>query len=85
MWQAYSILREAQTDEEVFGKMLELIGSTPFTAEDLKDAGTLFFKKLRAANSYKPAGKYEGSVTLVKAKDAFVSLNADYGLSQVRF
>lgn len=67
----------------MFGKMLELIGKTPFKGDDLKDAGILFFKKLKAANDYKPAGKYQGHVTLVKAKDNFVSLNSDYGLSQV--
>lgn len=69
----------------MFKKMVELIGSTPFSPEDLKEAGILFFKKLRAANSYKPAGKYQGPVTLIKAKDNFVSLNSDYGLSQVTY
>lgn len=63
--------------------MLELIGTTTFKGEDLKDAGILFFKKLKAAHDYKPAGKYQGQITLVKAKDNFVSLNSDYGLSQV--
>jgi hypothetical protein len=67
----------------MFKKMLDLIGSTPFTSEDLKDAGILFYKKLKAAVFYKPAGKYQGPVTLFKAKDSFVSLNTDYGLSQV--
>lgn len=79
------MLQQAQNDEEMFSKMLELIGTTSFESEDLKAAGILFFKKLRAANSYKPTGKYQGPVTLVKAKDNFVSLNTDYGLSQVHF
>ncbi|XP_058792836.1 fatty acid synthase [Phymastichus coffea] len=80
---AYSILKDTQNDDEMFKKMVELIGSTPFSPEDLKEAGTLFFKKLRAANSYKPTGKYQGPITLIKAKDNFVSLNSDYGLAQI--
>ncbi|XP_003423914.1 fatty acid synthase [Nasonia vitripennis] len=80
---AYSLLREAQNDEEMFEKMYELIGSSPFNSEDIKEAGILFFKKLRAANSYVPGGKYQGPVTLIKAKDNFVTLNDDYGLSQI--
>ncbi|XP_011499008.1 PREDICTED: fatty acid synthase [Ceratosolen solmsi marchali] len=80
---AYNILRETNTDEEMFNKMLQMIGSTPFTPKDLKDAGILFYKKLKAAVFYKPAGKYQGPITLFKAKDSFVSLNTDYGLSQI--
>lgn len=65
--------------------MLELIGNTPFKSEDLKIAGILFYKKLRAANMYKSSSKYNGPITLIKAKDNFVSLNNDYGLSEVIF
>ena len=82
--QAYSTLRETETDEAMLEKMIELIGETPFTDDDLKIAGFLFFKKLRAANLYKPAGTLRGQVTLFKAKDNFVKLNKDYGLSKVR-
>ena len=78
-------MRETKSDEESLNKMLELIGNTSFKAEDLKVAGVLFFKKLRAANTYKPASKYNGSIILIKAKDNFVSLNNDYGLSEVNF
>lgn len=78
---AYGLLTATETDEETLSKMLELIGDKPFDPEDLKAAGLLFFKKLRAANTYKPTSKYQGPITLVKAKDNFVSLTNDYGLS----
>lgn len=83
--QAYEILRGSKTEDETLNKMLELIGNTPFKSEDLKIAGILFYKKLRAANMYKASNKYEGPITLIKAKDNFVSLNNDYGLSEVNF
>lgn len=63
--------------------MLEVIGSTPFKSEELKIAGILFYKKLRAANLYQPNDKFKGEITLLKAKDNFVALNYDYGLSEV--
>lgn len=64
-------------------KMLEIIGTTPFDGEDIKAAGLLFFKKLLAANTYRPAGKFSGTVRLIKAADSFMSLGHDYGLSEV--
>ncbi|XP_043471863.1 fatty acid synthase [Leptopilina heterotoma] len=80
---AYEILRGSKTEDETLNKMLELIGNTPFKSEDLKIAGILFYKKLRAANMYKASNKYDGPITLIKAKDNFVSLNNDYGLSEM--
>ncbi|KAL7302666.1 hypothetical protein TKK_0004723 [Trichogramma kaykai] len=80
---AYNMLRETTNDDDMYKKMLELIGQTPFNKDDVKEASLLFYKKLRAANSYKPVGKYQGQVTLCKAKDNFVTLNLDYGLSQI--
>ncbi|XP_014215720.1 fatty acid synthase [Copidosoma floridanum] len=80
---AYYELRDVKSDEEMFNKMLDLIGTTPFDAEDIKEAGILFFKKLKAANAYKPAGKYQGQIALFKAQDNFISLNSDYGLSKI--
>ncbi|KAG7205432.1 hypothetical protein KM043_007425 [Ampulex compressa] len=80
---AYSILKELETDEEIFDKMVELIGTTQFKPEDLKTAGLLFFKKLQAANYYKPNNHYNGPITLIKAEDSFGGHSNDYGLSEV--
>ncbi|KAI4493375.1 hypothetical protein M0802_009435 [Mischocyttarus mexicanus] len=81
--QAYSILKDTETEEQTLNKMLEVIGSTPFKPEELKIAGILFYKKLRAANLYQPNDKFKGNVTLLKAKDNFVTLNYDYDLSEI--
>lgn len=81
--QAYSTLRNTETDEAMMERLLELIGKTPFDPEDLKVAGFLFFKKLRAAMYYKPGGKYRGVIKLFKAKDNFISLSNEYGLAEV--
>ncbi|XP_057332495.1 fatty acid synthase [Microplitis mediator] len=79
---AYATLRDIESHEEMMDKMLELIGPTPFEGEDLKVAGVLFFKKLYAANMYRPAGKFDGVVTLIKSSDSFMSLSPDYGLAE---
>ncbi|KAF7386952.1 hypothetical protein HZH66_011404 [Vespula vulgaris] len=81
--QAYGILKDTQTEEQTLDKMLEVIGNTPFKPEELKIAGILFYKKLRAANLYQPNDKFNGEITLLKAKDNFVALNYDYGLSEI--
>ncbi|XP_047360366.1 fatty acid synthase-like [Vespa velutina] len=81
--QAYSILKNTQTEKQILDKMLEVIGSTPFKPEELKIAGILFYKKLRAANLYQPTDKFKGEITLLKAKDNFVALNYDYDLSEI--
>ncbi|XP_015587765.1 fatty acid synthase [Cephus cinctus] len=81
--QIFAVLEAAKTDEEALNKVVELIGDVPFEAEDLKTAAFLFYKKLQAANLYRPGGKYNGPITLIKAKDNFVSLNDDYGLSEI--
>ncbi|XP_043486066.1 fatty acid synthase [Polistes fuscatus] len=81
--QAYSILKDTETEEQTLNKMLEVIGSTPFKPEELKIAGILFYKKLRAANVYQPNDKFKGDITLLKAKDNFVALNYDYDLSEI--
>ncbi|KAK0084976.1 hypothetical protein PV325_006291 [Microctonus aethiopoides] len=78
----YGTLREISDHEEMMNKVLELIGTTPFDGEDIKVAGLLFFKKLLAANTYRPAGKFMGAITLIKATDSFMSLGHDYGLAE---
>nr|QNL15121.1 fatty acid synthase 1 [Meteorus pulchricornis] len=78
----YGTLREIVDHDEMMDKVLELIGATPFDDEDIKVAGLLFFKKLLAANTYRPAGKFSGVITLIKATDSFMTLGYDYGLAE---
>lgn len=56
----------------------------PFPPEQVGAAALSFFLKLKAADMYKPQNKFTGPVTLVKAKDNFVEIDEDYGLSKVR-
>ncbi|XP_011884015.1 PREDICTED: fatty acid synthase-like, partial [Vollenhovia emeryi] len=81
--QAYDILKQSKSDVEMFDKMIEVIGDTPFTQNDLKIAGHLLLKKLAAALSYNPTKKIKGPVTLIKATETFVSLEKDYDLSRI--
>lgn len=60
-----------------------LSGLTPFPNADLAVAAESFYKKLKAADSYKPSGTYRGPVTLVKSTDNFVTLDKDYNLTPV--
>ncbi|XP_046612929.1 fatty acid synthase [Neodiprion virginianus] len=76
-------LENHPTLEKKLDKFVEIVGSTQFTGEDLKSAAISFFRKLKAANFYQPASKYNGPITLVKAKDNFVTLEQDYGLSEI--
>lgn len=48
-------------------------------------AAQSFYQKLVAGDSYQPATKYTGEVTLIKAQDNYVTLGEDYGLSPVSF
>lgn len=64
--------------------MIEVIGDTPFTRDDLKIAGYLLFKKLAATVIYNPNNKIKGPVTLIKATENFLHLEKDYDLSNVR-
>lgn len=83
-FQAYKVLKQCKSDEEMFDKMLEVIGNTPFEEDDLKIAGYLLFKKLAAATLYYPDKKIEGPVTLIKATENFIPIAEDHNLSQVR-
>ncbi|XP_046659342.1 fatty acid synthase isoform X2 [Homalodisca vitripennis] len=60
-----------------------LSGSTPFPESELAAAAESFYKKLVAADAYKPSGTYTGPVTLIKATDNYVSLGKDYGLAPI--
>lgn len=79
----YKQLRETSTDDDTFQKMLELVGPTKFSNEDIRNAASLFAKKLISSYFYKPGAIYEGNVILIKAKDNFHQMENDYGLSQI--
>lgn len=81
--EAYDKLKTMKTDEETLNKMVELVNNPQIDANNLKTAGILFHKKLLASYIYKPSGTYNKNVVLIKAKGNFVSLNEDYGLSQI--
>ncbi|XP_071632956.1 fatty acid synthase [Temnothorax longispinosus] len=81
--QAYDVLKQSKSDVEMFDKMIEVIGDTPFTQDDLKIAGYLLFKKLAAAVFYNPNKKIKGPVTLIKAAENFLHLKEDYDLSNI--
>lgn len=66
---------------DCISKVLE--GATPYSREDIKSAASSFYYKLLAADTYKPAMKFKGDITLVKAKDTYVLLGDDYGLNSV--
>lgn len=54
--------------------------------DSLRFAAATFYYKLKAADSYVPATKYHGNVTLLRAKassDYGDNLGADYKLSEV--
>lgn len=65
--------------------MLDIIGFTKFTRDEVKMAAKLFYEKLLAAYNYSPSAKFHGSITLFKALDGFHILQDEqYGLSKVR-
>ncbi|XP_015126151.1 fatty acid synthase [Diachasma alloeum] len=79
---AYIALKEIDDYRAMMDRMAELIGPTPFSSEDMKVAGMLFYYKILAAHDYKPTKKYAGSVTLIKSTDNFFSIGQDYNLSE---
>lgn len=56
---------------------------TPFTADELSGAASSLYRKLVAADKYKPTMKFNGPITLIRAIDNYVELGNDYGLSEV--
>lgn len=70
--------------EERLNKAIQILsGATPYKPEEIASAATSFYGKLTAADKYKPTGKFNGTVTLVKAIDNYVQMGEDYGLSEV--
>jgi hypothetical protein len=57
--------------------------ATVFPAEQLALAAESFYFKLAAADQYQPMGRFSGVISLVRAKDNYLNLGEDYGLSQV--
>jgi hypothetical protein len=57
--------------------------ATLFPAEQLALAAESFYFKLAAADQYQPMGRFSGTISLVRAKDNYMNLGEDYGLSQV--
>lgn len=80
---ANTVLQSEPTEEQALTKMVELIDNSLYKPKDLKIAAMMLFKKLRAANSYKPSEKFAGKITLIRAEDNFVQLTYDYGLSEI--
>jgi len=68
----------------MFDKMLQIIGETSFSQEDIKIAGYLLYKRVAASAIYNPNKKFKGPVTLIKAADNFLHLTKDYDLSEVK-
>jgi len=62
---------------------VNILSDLPLNKDELKTAAKLFHGKLFVSFYYKPEQKFNGSVTLVTAKDNFVSLGPDYGLTPV--
>lgn len=62
---------------------MNILSDLPLNKDELKTAAKLFHGKLFVSFYYKPEQKFNGSVTLVTAKDNFVSLGPDYGLKPV--
>lgn len=79
--QTYDILKSV-SDEELLDKVVEIIDQPQLNVNDLKVAGLLFYKKLLAVYNYNPS-VFNGDILLIKAKDNFVDLDEDYGLSKI--
>lgn len=65
-------------------RCVALIGAgSGHAASELAAAATAFFRKLVAADTYRPGGKLRAPVTLFTARDNYVTLGEDYGLRAV--
>lgn len=60
-----------------------LKSSTPYLASQLAEAAKSFYYKLLAADKYQPSSTFKGQTTLFRAKDNFVAIDKDYGLTPV--
>lgn len=62
-----------------------LSGVTKYSDKEVSQAAASLYHKLVAADKYKPSAQFKGQVLLVRAKDNYVQMGDDYGLSAVRF
>jgi len=69
-----------KTKEEQLEEVVNILSDLPLNKDELKTAAKLFYGKLFVSFYYKPVQKFNGNVTLITAKDNFVSLGPDYGL-----
>lgn len=82
--QKISELLSLKTWDEKLSNVTSIISKcTLFPPEQIASAGTSFYRKLDAVNNYKPNSNLKGEITLVKAKDNYVQLGEDYGLTEV--
>lgn len=81
--QVFDQIATKKTKEEQLEEAVNLLSDLPLNKDELKTAAKLFYGKLFVSFYYKPEQKFNGSVTLVTAKDNFVSLEPDYGLKPV--
>lgn len=69
--------------EERLHYTTELLKSSSHQPAQLAEAAKSFYYKLVAADQYRTKAIFGGQVTLLSAKDNFVSLEKDYGLTAV--
>lgn len=60
-----------------------LKGTVSFSSTQIAEAAKCFYQKLVVGDQYKPTSTFSGQVTLISAKDNFVTLSKDYGLNPV--
>lgn len=60
-----------------------LAGDTPHARDTLAAAAAAFYRKLVAADTYRPARRLRAPVALFTARDNYVTLGEDYGLREV--
>ncbi|XP_050423114.1 fatty acid synthase-like isoform X2 [Adelges cooleyi] len=78
----YDQIAAKATQEEQLDEVVNILSDLPLDKQQLKAAAKLFYGKLFVSFYYKPE-KFGGNVTLVTAKDNFVSLGSDYGLKSL--
>lgn len=84
--QTKQLLASLPTWESRLDRCTDLLKNvTVFPAEQLTLAAESFYLKLAAADQYQPTGRFSGTISLVRAKDNFMKLGDDYGLTQVSY
>lgn len=81
--QVFDQIATKKTKEEQLEEAVNILSDLPLNKDELKTAAKLFYGKLFVSFYYKPQQKFSGDVTLVTAKENFVSLEPDYGLKPV--